>query len=167
MRTKLDFIIRGGVVKRFHTIHTLHTQNVAEHSFGVAWLCYLLCNGVPTRDLLVAALSHDIAEHTTGDIPAPAKRRLGISQRFDKYEMESYYGAGFEMQRLDAGESRTLKMADTADLLLFCIRELRLGNSDMEEVYQRGLSYITELEPLSSTEKELIHYIGEEHDKCK
>jgi 5'-deoxynucleotidase YfbR-like HD superfamily hydrolase len=163
MRQKLDFIIRGGIVKRFHTMHTLHTQNVAEHSFGVAWLVWLLSEERPTPNLLMAALSHDISEHTTGDIPAPAKRRMQISKQFDEEENEQYAAAGFELLKLTDWQKRTLKIADTMDLLLFCVRELNLGNSDMDVVYQRGVGYIRELEPLSNIELELLTIIGERY----
>jgi 5'-deoxynucleotidase YfbR-like HD superfamily hydrolase len=167
MRSKLDFIIRGGVVKRFHTMHTIHTQNVAEHSFGVAWLLWLLCNEKPSRGMLMAALAHDLSEHMTGDLPAPAKRRMGVSAQFDAEEERQYAEAGFLPIPLSDAEKRILKMADSMDLLLFCIREIALGNSDMNVVYQRGMSYIMELAPFTETEQELIYLIGERYDNAR
>lgn len=38
MLTTLQYIERGGAVQRMHTIPTLHSQNVAAHSFGVVGL---------------------------------------------------------------------------------------------------------------------------------
>jgi 5'-deoxynucleotidase YfbR-like HD superfamily hydrolase len=163
VRQKLDFIIRGGVVKRFHTMHTLHTQNVAEHSFGVAWLVYLLCDQQPSAGLLIAAMAHDLAEHMTGDIPAPAKRRMQISAQFNTEEDKCMMDAGLAAPMLTAAEQRVLKMADTMDLLLFCTRELALGNSDMHVVYIRGVGYVKELAPFSATEQELLDLIGERY----
>lgn len=167
MRSKLDFIIKGGVVKRFHTIHTLHTQNVAEHSFGVAWLVWLLCNEHPSSALLMAALSHDIAEHMTGDIPAPAKRRMDISNQFNAEETACTHAAGIILPTLNTADKRCLKMADTMDLLLFCTRELALGNNDMIAVYYRGMNYIKELAPFNKKEQELINLIGERYEQCE
>lgn len=164
MQSKLEFIVRGGIVKRFHTIHTQHTQNVAEHSFGVAWLVWLLCEENPPTVLLMAALAHDLAEYTTGDIPAPAKRRMNISSQFDAEENDQFEFAGFDPIILSEAQKRILKIADTMDLLLFCIRELSLGNRDMDTIYHRGVGYIRELEPLSEVEGTLLNLIGGRYD---
>lgn len=163
MQTKLDFIRAGGCVKRYHTLRTIQQQNVAEHSFGVAWLCCLLANGTPSRHLLMAALRHDLAEHVTGDVPAPVKRSMGLCERFAMVEYASMLDAGFDHITLTKQEERILKLADTAELLLYCIAERELGNVCLEGVYARGVSYVAELAPLSSTEKELFEIIWRKH----
>lgn len=164
MKARLDFIRAGGTVRRYHTLRTVHSQNVAEHSFGVAWLCYLLTNGVPSRDLLLAALRHDLAEHVTGDMPAQAKRAMGLSERFALEEHAAIAATGFERIILSAADERILKLADTAELLLYCVTERALGNTHLEHVYARGVSYVAELAPLSSTEEELFTTIWRQHD---
>jgi hypothetical protein len=88
---------------------------------------------------------------------------MQISKQFDEEENEQYAAAGFELLKLTDWQKRTLKIADTMDLLLFCVRELNLGNSDMDVVYQRGVGYIRELEPLSNIELELLTIIGERY----
>lgn len=168
MKTKLEFILAGGAVQRYHTLRTLTTQTVAEHSFGVAWLCWLLTEGNPRAALLLNALSHDVAEHTTGDLPAPAKRRMGVGAAFAAAEGVAMSHAGIETAFMSSYEWRTLKLADTMELLLFCIGEIALGNRGMCVVYGRGLSYIAEMEPLVGAEQELLTTIGELYDeKCK
>jgi 5'-deoxynucleotidase YfbR-like HD superfamily hydrolase len=125
----------------------LKEDTVAQHSFGVAWFCYLLSNGLPSANLLMAALSHDLAEQDTGDIPAPAKRALGIKQQFDTYEDTIMGNAGFHKFALTPGEVRTVKMADCMDGAMRCIMELKMGNHFMYPVLSRFVNYIEELSP--------------------
>src|SRR5690606_41858479 len=69
-------IIRGGRVRRFHTVPTVAEHTVGHHSFGVAWFVHLLYRGRPPVHMLIAARTHDLAECEEGGIPAPAKRAL-------------------------------------------------------------------------------------------
>lgn len=167
MRNKLNLILRGGAVKRYHVMDTIRTQTVAEHSFGVAWLVWILTDGALSADLLLHALAHDLAEHVTGDLPAPAKRSLRIAEQFAAYEASVMVDGGIDLPPLSAKGQRTLKFADTCELLLHCLRELALGNTAMEEVFQRGWSYIGEMRPLNSMEFELTRLIGERHNEIR
>lgn len=161
MKNKLAFIMAGGAVQRFHTRRSIHPQSVAEHSFGVAWLVWLLAGGRPSTALLMAALGHDLAEHVTGDLPAPAKRAMDLGATFDQYERIAMAEVGIHLSSLTDEEARVLKLADTLDLLLYCHRELSMGNSRMQEVLVRGISYVEEMRPLSPHE-ELIFHIAKE-----
>ena len=80
MKESLDFILAGSEVLRYHTVTTLMRETVGHHSHGVACLTLLL-NPNAGRELLTAALWHDLAEHQTGDIPSPAKREYGIGEQ--------------------------------------------------------------------------------------
>lgn len=143
----IEFIYGGGAVKRFHTLPMLKEDTVAQHSFGVAWFCYLLSNSDLSVPLLMSALSHDIAEQHTGDIPAPAKRGLGIKEQFDQYEFTILQKAGIPVFVLTDAEARTLKMADCMDGAMRCIMELKMGNHFMYPVLSRFVNYIEELTP--------------------
>lgn len=168
VRTRIEFAMRGGAVARYHTIPTIRQQNVAEHSFGVAWLCWHLSNGSPSAALLMAALIHDVAEHTTGDLPAPAKRRMGIREQFAEAEDEALLEAGITQPVLSPEEQVVLKLADVADLLLFCITEISMGNRSMCVVYERGVSYIRELiDVMDETAHELFMIIQEMRNECE
>jgi len=73
--------IRASHVKRWHIVHTLTHQTLAEHNYNVATIALYLYNEIPVperhdRDvehLLCHALSHDVVEIRTGDIPTPGK----------------------------------------------------------------------------------------------
>lgn len=164
MRNKLQLMLDGGAVQRYHTLRTVQRQTVAEHSFGVAWLVYLLTSGAPSVALLLAAMGHDLAECETGDLPAPAKRSLGISAQFDAYEQHVMRAAGVVLPELTSAEQRTLKLADTCELLLFCLHEMSLGNFGMLPVFTRGMQYVGELRPLYADEEiQLLNFIKEKH----
>jgi 5'-deoxynucleotidase YfbR-like HD superfamily hydrolase len=141
-RKQLNFVYNGGVSKRFHTCPTLTEQNIAEHSFGVAWLCELLTDKKASKALIMAALSHDLAEWQVGDVPAPTKRQLQLTERLHEFEMnhlkvvEMYYE-----DELDDNEKRILKLADYLDGMNFCLRELSFGNSNLASVFWKFYAY--------------------------
>jgi len=76
---QLDFLRNAGETVRFHTMPILRPQNIAEHSWHLTMLLYLMYGQTDpgiTFELLMAGLTHDMAEHQTGDLPAPAKRAM-------------------------------------------------------------------------------------------
>jgi len=92
---KLMFVYKGGRTKRFHTADILTTQNVAEHSFGVAALVHIL-DPAARKEVLLAALSHDLAEHLVGDIPSPVKRQFpAVKVEMDIAENTLLANSGF------------------------------------------------------------------------
>jgi 5'-deoxynucleotidase YfbR-like HD superfamily hydrolase len=153
----LDFILAGSEVKRYHTVTTLVSETVGHHSHGVAMLC-LMFDPMASRQLLMAALFHDLAEHQTGDIPSPAKREFGIGGKVDELELRLMTAAGIVMPHLSPEDKRTLKLADVAQGALFCAREISLGNKRMRRVFDRYISYAEEL-ILVGREREIFNII--------
>lgn len=140
------FIYDGGLSRRYHTVDVLKEQNIAEHSFGVAWLCELLTQGTARKELIMSALAHDLAEHMVGDIPSPAKRAMDIGAKFHEYETKHLKTAGLDYEsELYEGEKFTLKLADMMDGMMYCIREARLGNRGVGIVYKRFGAYAQEI----------------------
>lgn len=139
----LDFIYEGGVSKRYHTLETLKEQNIAEHSFGVAWLCEILTQGNARKELIMAALSHDLAEHIVGDIPSPTKREMDLSAKFQAYELNKLQSVDLAIytESLLDGEKQVLQLADMIDGMMFCIKERRLGNQNLGMVFIRFHAY--------------------------
>jgi 5'-deoxynucleotidase YfbR-like HD superfamily hydrolase len=128
---------------------TIKPDTDAAHSFGVAMLCSLLV-GVTSQghtkasaSLLMAALTHDLAEQFTGDVSAPAKRHLGMRQQLHDLEQQELrkYGLDYE-QHLTVVELQALDLADCMDGLLYCCRELSLGNKNVQLVWRKYCSYV-------------------------
>lgn len=143
-KQQLLMLLGAHDVSRFHTVATIGRNTVAAHSWGVAWLCYLLSTESPGVMLLMAALSHDLAEQVTGDIPAPAKRMYGIRDTITNWEhciLADNHAAVFH-STLTEEERNVLKLADNMDGMLCCIHERRLGNRNVEAVYRRFRTYI-------------------------
>jgi 5'-deoxynucleotidase YfbR-like HD superfamily hydrolase len=146
---KLEFVRKGGMTKRYHTKNTIHANTVGHHSFGVAWICTFLSESTPSANLLLAALSHDLAEQVTGDISSPTKRKFpAMAEMIQTMETETLgvYHMDYESE-LTVDEARILKMADCLDGALFCISEMELGNQGIKDVYGRYCDYIFQLEP--------------------
>lgn len=141
------FIFNGGYSTRYHTVDVHTRQDIGNHSFGVAWLCELLTDGNASKDLIMAALAHDLAEHMVGDIPSPAKRALGISAMFDEIEGKHLEeaGVGWYKDALSMPEKIILKFADMLEGMTFCVRERKFGNKNVEVIFERFSSYIDEL----------------------
>lgn len=143
LRRQLEFIFNGAAVLRYHTTPPLRPQTDGAHSFGVAWLVYLLTEGSASRNLILAALAHDLAEHATGDLSAMAKREGTIGKQLDALEMVQLKAVGLEFM-LTEREQRTLLLADKLEGMMFCIAERRLGNRTAELWYGRYRSYFQE-----------------------
>lgn len=140
----LKFVRRSGQVHRYHSEVVIKAQNVGEHSYGVAWICYMLTNQRPMSALLIHALAHDAAEHITGDIPSPTKRSLGIRTQVAAFESAIMKDVGLELPPLDDHNQHILDLADGLEGVLYCKRELDLGNSLILPVYHNFVSYVRE-----------------------
>ena len=137
---------RGGATRRFHTLDTIATNTVASHSFGVAWLATLI-SGTPSANLLLYCLRHDLAEYALGDVPAPVKRSLGISEGFDALEEKYLQDQAVPSVELTAEEFRIFKLADNLDGLRFCIAEMNRGNRSLDECARNYTAYIEAMNP--------------------
>ena len=150
-------MIRGGAIKRYHTLEIIGEQSVATHSWGVAIILQFLEPNV-SKQAILRALTHDVAELFTGDVPAPVKwdnpDLVEVLKRIDdKYESE----IGIEYE-LTPQEIALGKQADMFELLVFCVRQRRLGNTNMNEVFSNGVEYLAS-NNLNSKGKELLGYL--------
>ena len=144
----ISTMLRSSAVKRFHTMRTITDNTIAEHGWGVACLVWEITLGTCSGKLLAASLHHDCAEYVVGDVPAPAKRELGIGEQLNTLEDRILRHQGcVNTEDLSAEERRTLKMADCLDGLLFCVREKGLGNRTIGDVYTKYRDYIIGMSP--------------------
>lgn len=149
MKSLLQFVSEGGSVVRYHTRLGLRLDTNASHSFGVAMLCSLLVpqteegRTTASASLLMAALTHDLAEQAASDMSAPSKRALGIRELLSNYEQTFLNRYNLEYTKyLTEEELVVLALADQLDGLLFCCRELALGNRNALLVWRRQCTYI-------------------------
>jgi 5'-deoxynucleotidase YfbR-like HD superfamily hydrolase len=138
MKELLQFIMEGGSVVRYHTRPGIKPDTDAHHSHGVAMLCSILAGersdgGTRARaELLMAALTHDLAEQLASDVNANTKRVLGVAAELGALEDGELQRRGLSYFWLLSEEERAiLHLADLFDRMLYCCRELALGNKNM------------------------------------
>lgn len=137
---RLCFAYEGGLVRRFHTRPGIEPCTDAHHSHGVAMLCYFLSDGLPSQNLLLEALTHDLGEHFAGDVPAPTKWALGAAQfAAIEEEVRDRYELRFP---LTIEERRTLEMADAMEGVLWCAKEVSMGNGRARLIGSKWLRLI-------------------------
>jgi 5'-deoxynucleotidase YfbR-like HD superfamily hydrolase len=143
---------RAGMnVSRYHTIRLIVPESVGHHSANVAWLVTVLSDS-PSKNLIRAALLHDVAEQHTGDIPATAKwSSKYLSSALTEMEDKFHSDNGLDMPWLSAYEQRTLKQADMLDLCLKMVEELAMGNMRCGDILHRGMNYLKTHDPLPTT----------------
>lgn len=177
----LEYIRNGGETRRYHTWPVLRSQTVAEHSFHVAMLYSLMASAhEPTAEEpislgvigLMSALTHDLAEWEMGDLPAPVKRALpddadgrSFRETWGVMEQDRLADVGLDWeQHQQPLERRWLKLADSMEGCLYCIRERAMGNKLINTPFMNFRSYVRELfgdEEPSAVELEIINYIDD------
>lgn len=142
---QLYFLMEGSRVERFHTRPLLKPDTNGRHQHGVAMLCWLLWdNGPISTNLLMAALTHDLAEQLTGDTPAPTKWAMGTGPSISQFEIEILATAGYTFT-LTKEENAILKLADYFDGMMTCIRERTMGNKLVMKPMLRWTAAISDL----------------------
>ena len=166
LHVQLRTLLFGGQVRRYHTVPQLAPQTNSQHQWGVALFCNLLTQGAASRNLLLAALTHDLAEQIYGDTPAPAKRALqGVAEVDTLNEAEKKFlsrlGLAFH---LTDEEKIVLKIADYMEGMLHCIHERAMGNATAANIFHRFFSYVRNYTLLPHQEEILgtLQYIWEE-----
>lgn len=132
-------------VKRFHTHSSINPEHLGQHSHTVAMIVTQV-HPCCSKSLILAALEHDLPEFVTGDTPAPAKWESpdldealgGLEARVMK-EWGLYHPGD-----LVPHERMLLKWADMAALVLFCHKEVSMGNSTMQYTLDTGFKVMLE-----------------------
>jgi putative hydrolase of HD superfamily len=127
-------------------------ENVASHSYGVAFTSLILANLVSEEldigKLLSIAILHDVPEGLTSDIPVPSWRFMpggskaaaegaAINEIFGKSgEQESFLDLWNEWQEGLSNEAKIVQDADKLDRYLQAyIYELHTGNRQLSEFW--------------------------------
>jgi 5'-deoxynucleotidase YfbR-like HD superfamily hydrolase len=138
----IEALRKGFNVKRFHTTPRIQMETVGHHTCNVMAILNRL-SPFCSRELLVAALYHDVDEAYTGDVPAPFKwdnpdAKKALAEGGDLYMKEHK----IPVPELDEHEYRLLKLADMLDLVFSSIEELNKGNLYAKELITNGQQYI-------------------------
>jgi 5'-deoxynucleotidase YfbR-like HD superfamily hydrolase len=118
-------VMRLSSIKRWGIIEMSRQQSVAEHSFNVAVISHYLITEIQDvaisyamhSQIMLLALTHDLTELVTGDLPTPMKQFVG--KAIDEME-QSYFPKLIDFK----GQTSTLiqrivKIADTIDAIQF------------------------------------------------
>lgn len=136
---------RAGRVTRYHTQYLTKPENVAEHTFGLVNLLMIITGGQVRAELLMAAMSHDMGEYKSGDVPSPSKKAMGEEAKasFDALENAAMKIIHESVNPISDWEYLLLKTCDNLDGLLKCIEEKRMGNYTIEECGENYASYLS------------------------
>lgn len=140
----LRMMRNGNRVKRYHTVDTLVPETVGHHSANVAHIVLAISPGC-RKELLVAALDHDIVEQYTGDIPSTLKWHSPKLAKMLKVIEGDFFPPTSE--QLTARERCILKQADMLDLCFKCVEEYQLGNQAIYPLIRRGIQFLRDNNP--------------------
>ena len=126
----LDFtypdVMRMMVIKRWGIVSMTRTQSVAEHSYNVAMMALNIYNNSRRLDvsvewILTLALTHDLPEIHTGDIPMSLKTD-DIKRAVKEYENAAYPKLSAFKQQSREIELLVVKIADIMEAITYCRR---------------------------------------------
>lgn len=134
---RLMFCYSAGQTRRWHTRdHMIRDETIAAHSWNVTmWI--MLLHPEPGKNLIMAALVHDLPEHITGDLPRWAKENLKLNIALQ--EMESKIYAQYDLNcDIDENERKWLKAVDLFDAWMFIRQNILAGNRLALDAYHRS-----------------------------
>lgn len=135
----------AGNVQRFHTLRMIIPEDVAKHSFNLAHLLMWVTKGQASRNLILYALSHDMGEYVTGDIPSPVKKVLWGNPLQGMEDAAAFDACPWAAEnRLTVEEVHIFKLCDNLDGLLKCAEEYQMGNPSIRSILLKYLEYVEE-----------------------
>jgi 5'-deoxynucleotidase YfbR-like HD superfamily hydrolase len=162
IKQSIQFLQEGSRVQRYHTRPGLCPDSDAQHSHGVAVLCWMLSNSISVN-LLMAALIHDHGEQGISDVSAHTKRALNLTTQLSKMEDDLCAEFGFDFATsLNEQEKHILKVADIFQGMLHCCTERALGNKFSILIYNRYNKYFNALPMSLSTVAMQIYAVIQE-----
>lgn len=138
---KIKTILNSGEVVRFHNHSGIDKQKNSEHQWGVALIVeYIYPNC--SKQLLLAALTHDAHEYFTGDIPFPIKQHSpelkGVLQGLEiKWECQN--GVHFDLSKQ---ERTALKVADVLEGMWYCLNQVKNGNLNAKRPFRKWREFL-------------------------
>ena len=144
-------------IDRFNIEPRIHKESVASHCFFVAMCVMFLSMKVKDVDINKAikmALLHDIEEKVSSDIPHTVKIKFPefvevledmnlkiVLKTLSGYD--EFIALWKESRNGDTEESIMVKVADWVSVLLYTEKEMKMGNTYMEKIYNRQISALS------------------------
>ena len=158
-------------INRFSIYHVNKPETVAEHSYYVTYYAWKIAKDfegagikIDFRKLLEKALVHDLEETKTGDIITHAKTPIikneinNISKKIlpiDVYEI-------WKDAKDDTIEGQIIEFADSYEVLVYCLEEIKSGNKHMISIFETQIKKIKQEDPIF---KKYIKDIQEQYDR--
>lgn len=145
MSTDFQTLYDSGRVLRCHVKQVLKHQNVADHTWG---LLLILMEIEPTArpELVKYCLYHDVGEVITGDLPHKVKRSYPkLNEIIEEIEDEFRVSQGIQQELTDY-EVKVFKWCDMFEFMLYCEREIKLGNRSLVRSYRYAGEYCDNLD---------------------
>lgn len=143
--------IRGlRYVQRFNFHNVNRMQNVAEHSFFVAYYALIAGNLVPDLDtgqLVTFALLHDAEESLTGDIPHLVKKKIRYQMTEIEYRARielKIQGIKFNSTSKDIRYQQIVDFLDLWELKIYLEEERLSGNMHLMEIEEEICEQVQE-----------------------
>lgn len=163
---------RTHLVERFSIVATSRRQTVAEHHAMVACISDRIARGMGIVNdrilykIQITAISHDLPEVITGDIPTPIKSLMDKpALRAMERSCGGWYGAVQDDCTKDEGYfliKRVTKLADMLDAFFF-LRIFGEGNHSIvvvDKLYDRIQSAVRELDKAYGNELEVAKTVN-------
>lgn len=141
-------------IQRWQLMRTTTSDDLAQHSYQVAYLTYVLCqigNNIYHKNYnigscVIAALFHDVPEVVTGDMPTPIKysssemesvyknvEKLAIETLTENTSEYLHFKSIMQENNLSDEEKKIVKASDKLSAYLHTIEEEQNGNTDFLE----------------------------------
>ena len=135
----------AGRIRRLH-IRPMNgeEQSVAAHTWGVAMILLDLFPEV-SKETLVFALRHDVAEVCTGDVPANVKwANPELESTLEWMESEFLKKMGWPDTVPSAYDEFAIKVADRVELIFYCLEQIYMGNWLLYDVFENAAKKLDE-----------------------
>ena len=143
----MESVLRMQSVTRWHMLETSGNQSLSAHSANVALLAMLIASTAPafyfdpSSDVATAALTHDIAEVFTGDIPSHMKTHLSGLEEVEKAVTHPIF-----VVPVSPNTQALIKLCDMADAIRFIWKNATdaTGEAVYESIYEQMIDKLAE-----------------------
>jgi hypothetical protein len=143
-KTRINFVRKGGDVKRFHTFPVIGEQTNGHHQYNVLSLLLIL-HPDPSMDLIKYITWHDTAEHIFGDVPATATIYDNeFYEKYNKLQEINLCEMAAPIEVLSKEDRYWFECLDKLEVYLFAKEQLNLGNKNMTGIIRNVIFWFSD-----------------------